>query len=68
MGIPSPRDKIVQEVIHMILEAIYDSPKGPTFRDCSHGFRPGRGTHTALHEFRTKWSGVTWIIEGDIKS
>src|SRR5262249_21423272 len=68
LGIPSPRDKIAQEVIHMVLEAIYDSPKGPTFRDCSHGFRPGRGTHTALREFRTKWSGVTWIIEGDIKS
>lgn len=68
LGIPSPRDKVVQEVIHMTLEAIYDSPKGPTFRDCSHGFRPGRGTHTALHEFRTKWSGVTWVIEGDIKS
>ena len=68
LGIPSPRDKIVQEVIHMTLEAIYDSPKGPTFRDCSHGFRPGRGTHTALREFRTKWSGVTWIIEGDVQS
>ena len=68
LGIPSPRDKIVQEVIHMTLEAIYDSPKGPTFRDCSHGFRPGRGTHTALREFRTKWSGVAWIIEGDIKA
>jgi retron-type reverse transcriptase len=52
----------------MTLEAIYDSPKGPTFRDCSHGFRPGRGTHTALREFRTKWSGVAWIVEGDIKS
>ena len=31
LGIPSPRDKIVQEVIHVTLEAIYDSPKGPTF-------------------------------------
>lgn len=68
LGIPSPRDKIVQEVIRMILDAIYDSPKGATFRDGSHGFRTGRGTHTALREFRTKWSGVTWIIEGDIKS
>lgn len=68
LGIPSPRDKIVQEVIHMILEAIYDSPHGAFFLDCSHGFRPNRGCHTALREFGGKWKGVTWIIEGDIKS
>lgn len=68
LGIPSPRDKIVQEVIHMILEAIYDSPYGAFFLDCSHGFRPNRGCHTALREFGGKWRGVTWIIEGDIKS
>lgn len=67
LGIPSPKDKIVQEVIHMILEAIYDSPHGQFFLDCSHGFRPNRSTHTALREFGAKWSGVTWIIEGDIK-
>ena len=68
LGIPSPRDKIVQEAIRMVLEAIYESPKGPTCLPCSHGFRPGRGTHTALREFKGKWSGITWIIEGDIKS
>lgn len=68
LGIPSPRDKIVQEVIHMILRAIYDSPKGPTFLDYSHGFRPNRSTHTALREFRGKWPGIIWIVEGDIKA
>ena len=68
LGIPSPRDKIVQEVIHMILEAIYDSPYGPCFHEASHGFRPNRSCHTALREFRRKWTGVVWIIEGDIKS
>ena len=68
LGIPSPRDKVVQEVLRMILEGIYDSPHGAYFLDTSHGFRPNRSCHTALREFSTKWTGVTWIIEGDIKS
>lgn len=68
LGIPSFRDKLVQEVMRMILEAIYDSPKGPHFSESSHGFRPNRGCHTALNEYRRNWSAVNWIIEGDIKS
>jgi len=67
LGIPSARDKIVQEVMRMILQAIYDSTEGPYFSDTSHGFRPGRSCHTALREFRGKWSAVNWIIEGDIR-
>jgi len=63
LGIAPPRDKIVQEIIKIILEAIYE----PTFSDKSHGFRSGRGCHTALKAFRLNWSGVNWIIEGDIK-
>ncbi|WP_085917292.1 reverse transcriptase/maturase family protein [Halomonas sp. CSM-2] len=63
LGIAPPRDKVVQEVMRMILEAIYE----PTFHDLSHGFRPDRGCHTALKEVRNNWSGVNWIIEGDIK-
>jgi len=66
LGIPCVRDKIVQEVIRMILEAIYDSPSGPYFSDQSHGFRPNRSCHTALQEIRGKWSAVNWLIEGDI--
>jgi len=66
LGIPSPKDKVVQEVVRMILEAIYDSPHGAYFSDTSHGFRRERSCHTALKEIQGKWSGVTWIIEGDI--
>jgi group II intron reverse transcriptase/maturase len=66
LGIPCVRDKVVQEVMHMILEAIYDSPNTPYFQETSHGFRPGRSCHTALQEFREKWSAVNWIVEGDI--
>jgi len=66
LSIPSARDKIVQEVIRLILECIYDGPT-PTFLDCSHGFRAGRGTHSCLKEVRT-WHAMDWFIEGDIKS
>lgn len=67
LGIPSPKDKIVQEVVRVILEAVYDSPKGAYFKDSSHGFRRAHSCHTALQEVQ-KWSGVTWLIEGDIRS
>jgi group II intron reverse transcriptase/maturase len=66
LGIPCVRDKIVQEVIRLILEAIYDSPHRPYFSDTSHGFRPHRSCHTALREVREKWTAVNWLIEGDI--
>ncbi len=68
LGIPCVRDKIVQEVIRMILEAIYDSPYTPYFHDASHGFRPNRSCHTALRECRRNWKAVNWIIEGDIQA
>jgi group II intron reverse transcriptase/maturase len=66
LGIPSTRDKIVQEVVRLILEAIYDSPHGPYFHDASHGFRPNRSCHTALREIRGKWPATNWFLEGDI--
>jgi group II intron reverse transcriptase/maturase len=68
LGIPSTRDKVVQEVIRMILEAIYDSPYGPYFRETSHGFRPRRSCHTALREIRVKWAAANWFVEGDIRA
>src|SRR5713226_9278091 len=68
LGMPCVRDKVVQEVMHMILEAIYDSPHGPYFSDTSHGFRPSRSCHTALREIRGKWTGVNWLVEGDIRA
>lgn len=68
LGIPSTRDKIVQEVIRMILECIYDSPHGPYFHETSHGFRPTRSCHTALREIRGKWPAINWFLEGDIQA
>ncbi|KWV45704.1 hypothetical protein AS156_23375 [Bradyrhizobium macuxiense] len=65
LGIPSPKDKVVQEVMRIILSSIYDNDV-PTFLDCSHGFRSRRGTHTALKQVRS-WHSVNWFVEGDIK-
>jgi group II intron reverse transcriptase/maturase len=63
LGIPSFSDKLVQEVMRIILEAYYE----PQFRDSSHGFRPNRSCHTALKYIQDEWMGTTWFIEGDIK-
>lgn len=62
LGISSPRDKIIQQAMKLVLETILE----PVFLDSSHGFRPRRGCHTALREIR-EWKGVSWFIEGDIK-
>lgn len=62
LGLPSWTDKLVGEVIRLLLEAYYE----PRFSDRSHGFRPGRGCHTALTEIANTWAGVNWFIEGDI--
>lgn len=62
LGLPSWMDKLVGEVIRLLLEAYYE----PTFSAHSHGFRPRRGCHTALTEVATNWTGTVWFIEGDI--
>jgi len=68
LGIPSTRDKIVQEVVRLILEAIYDSPYGSYFKAESHGFRSSKSCHSALKDIQTRWSGATWFLEGDIQA
>ena len=62
LGLPNFTDKLVQEALRLLLEAYYESH----FRDSSHGFRPGRGCHTALASLKQKFVGTRWFIEGDI--
>ncbi len=62
LGVPSPRDKVIQECMRLILEAIFE----PNFHDNSHGFRSGRSCHTALESLRRNWVGTKWVIEADI--
>jgi retron-type reverse transcriptase len=64
LGMPVWSDKLVQEVLRQILEEYYE----PQFSDHSHGFRPGRGCHTALREIYYNWHGTVWFIEGDISA
>jgi retron-type reverse transcriptase len=62
LGLPSWSDKLVGEVVRLLLEAYYE----PQFSDRSHGFRKGKGCHTALREIQQTWTGTVWFIEGDI--
>ena len=62
LGLPTWSDKLAGEVVRLLLEAYYE----PTFSGHSHGFRPGKGCHTALREVESTWTGTTWFIEGDI--
>lgn len=63
LGISSPRDKIIQQSMRIVLEQVLD----PKFESSSHGFRTSKGCHSALSQIR-KWTGVPWLLEGDIKS
>ena len=60
LGLPSWSDKLVGEVVRLVLEAYYE----PQFSGRSHGFRKGRGCHTALREVQNTWTGTVWVCRG----
>ena len=62
LGMPTWSDKLVGEVVRLLLESFYE----PQFSDTSHGFRKFRGCHTALREINNTWTGTAWFVEGDI--
>ncbi|HEX2925474.1 MAG TPA: reverse transcriptase domain-containing protein [Ruminiclostridium sp.] len=64
LGIASSDDKLVQEIVRMMLESIYE----PTFSNFSHGFRAKRSCHTALLQIQHNFTGIKWFVEGDIKA
>jgi retron-type reverse transcriptase len=64
LGLPTWSNKLVQEVMRLLLAAYLE----PQFQDHSHGYRPGRGPHTALPEVYDTWKGSAWFIEGDISA
>ena len=66
LTVGSPRDKIIQKAISIILNQIYECEE-QVFLDVSHGFRPNCSTHTALKQIKTKWTGLYWFIESDIE-
>ena len=64
LGLPAWSDKVLQEVLRQML----DGDSEPRLSQHAHGFRPGRGCHTALQEMMHQWRGVKWYVEGDICS
>jgi len=66
LGLPTWSDKLLQEVIYLILDAYYDNQ----FSNDSHGFRKGRGCKTALEAIAGKsgWNGTKWFVEGDVSN
>ena len=63
LGMPTGDDKLVQEVVRILLEQVYES----VFSDKSHGFRPAKSCHTALEQIDHQWKGVKWIVDMDIQ-
>lgn len=64
LGIPTTEDRLVQEVVRIVLNQIYE----PIFDDASHGFREGRSCHTALKTIGAVWTGVKWLVDVDVVS
>jgi RNA-directed DNA polymerase len=66
IGVPSTEDKVVENAVREVLEAVYE----PIFRDSSYGFRPGRSAHDALRTLnQALYRGdVNWILEADISA
>src|SRR5260370_20423440 len=64
LGVSSGDDKLVQEVVKIILARIYE----PVFENSSHGFRSGRSPHTALEQIRQEWTAVKWLVDMDLQS
>lgn len=63
LGVPSGNDKLVQAVIKILLEQVYE----PVFITDSHGFRPNKSCHTALNQIKHTFTAVKWFVEFDIK-
>ena len=65
LGIPTVKDRIVQQAVRLAIEPIFESG----FRDGSYGFRPGRGCHDALREVdRLIKDGYTHVMDADLQS
>jgi group II intron reverse transcriptase/maturase len=64
LGIPNVVDRMVQESVRGVLEALYE----PTFHASSHGFRPKRSCQTAIAQARTYLAeGYGWVVDLDLE-
>ena|SRR2546423_673418 len=62
LGVPTADDKLVQGVVKILLEQIYE----PVFSPYSYGFRRGRSCHTTLSCIQDTWAGVKWLVDVDV--
>ena len=67
LGIPTTTDRIVQALLKLVLEPIFEAD----FKPCSYGFRPRRRAQDAIAEIHYLASpprNYGWVFEGDIKA
>lgn len=64
LGIPTVRDRVVQQACRLVIEPIFEA----NFLPCSYGFRPGRSAHQALAEVRLRMVRNGWVVDADIES
>jgi RNA-directed DNA polymerase len=63
LSIPPVRDRVVQAVVKIVLEPVFEADMLP----CSFGFRPRRATHDALQVLIDEsWRGNRWVVETDV--
>ena len=63
LGIPTIRDRVVQQALKDLLEPIFD----PHFSPRSYGYRPGHSQHGALGEVKVFREHFDWVLDADIK-
>lgn len=65
LGIAVYEDKLVQQALKKVLEAVFE----PRFRDCMFGFRPGRSCHDALRRLNTivERGKTSYVLDADIE-
>ena len=64
LGIPCVRDRVIQQAIRQVIEPMID----PHFMENSHGFRPGKGTHSALKQCVNYYEqGYRVVVDCDLK-
>src|SRR6266508_5507961 len=66
IGISTIEDRMVQKAVAWVLSAVFEQD----FLECSHGFRPNRSPHTALHRMREgmRLHGARYVVEADLAS
>ncbi|MBU4226308.1 MAG: group II intron reverse transcriptase/maturase [Chloroflexi bacterium] len=65
LGIPTVRDRVAQEVVHSLLEPVFE----PHFSECLFGFRPGRNAHQAIEAvLAAHRARYRWVVDADIQA